>query len=148
MDHCNYYWLVAFLEAIYKGMNPFKTIQVFHDHLNACFIPLSFYLTVYESICNMPAVRGYCQGSNIIRWHYNTVSGRCDTFRYSGCGGNENNFDTPNQCAAKCEIGESSEVVVCQEILLTSNKLRIKQAFPLCFKREHVAWMFLHSKEA
>jgi len=63
---------------------------------------------VYESICNMPAVKGYCKGSSIIRWHYNTVSGRCDTFRYSGCGGNENNFDKPNECAKKCEVDESS----------------------------------------
>ena len=54
----------------------------------------------------MPPVKGYCKDGNIIRWHYDKVSGRCDKFRYSDCGGNENNFETPNQCAEKCEIGK------------------------------------------
>ncbi|XP_065054572.1 uncharacterized protein LOC135683288 isoform X1 [Rhopilema esculentum] len=62
---------------------------------------------VYESICNMPAVKGYCQKGTMVRWYYNAVAGRCDIFRYSGCGGNENNFDTPSKCAEKCETGGS-----------------------------------------
>ena len=54
----------------------------------------------------MPAVKGYCQKGTIVRWYYNAVAGRCDIFRYSGCGGNENNFDTPSKCAEKCETGK------------------------------------------
>lgn len=53
-------------------------------------------------VCNLPLVIGtgrYC----IPRWYYNRSSGKCKFFFYSGCNGNENNFQTYHLCQNLCE---------------------------------------------
>eukprot|EP00794_Sanderia_malayensis_P014103 gene14103-15576_t len=57
---------------------------------------------VYDTICDMPAVRGFCQDASVIRYHYNNEAGRCEAFKFSNCGGNENNFPDPKSCEEKC----------------------------------------------
>lgn len=39
------------------------------------------------------------------------MSGQCEKFVYGGCGGNENNYNTLEECELACEDkGESSDV--------------------------------------
>ena len=40
--------------------------------------------------------------ASISRWTYNVYTGDCQTFNYSGCGGNANNFYTAESCRAAC----------------------------------------------
>ncbi|OUC44664.1 putative Kunitz/Bovine pancreatic trypsin inhibitor domain protein, partial [Trichinella nativa] len=40
----------------------------------------------------------------IPRWYYNDITGRCESFYYSGQGGNENNFATFETCQMLCEV--------------------------------------------
>ncbi|XP_060116687.1 WAP, Kazal, immunoglobulin, Kunitz and NTR domain-containing protein 1 [Heteronotia binoei] len=37
-----------------------------------------------------------------VRWHYDSKKGSCVTFRYGGCGGNRNHFDTYEECRLAC----------------------------------------------
>ena len=36
------------------------------------------------------------------RWFFNATSKNCSMFIYGGCGGNENNFESKEDCEAKC----------------------------------------------
>jgi hypothetical protein len=54
-----------------------------------------------SAICSLPAVAGDCDGA-IPRFFHNSDTGFCETFVYGGCGGNENNFETLEECEAEC----------------------------------------------
>lgn len=57
--------------------------------------------------CNLPKESGDC-GEKQARWHFAQSDNKCMPFYYSGCGGNDNNYDSENSCAEKCPptIGE------------------------------------------
>lgn len=46
-----------------------------------------------------------------IRWYYKTDIQRCDRFWYRGCGGNNNNFKTEEECQQTCTAGGGRPVV-------------------------------------
>lgn len=54
-----------------------------------------------EDVCELPAVEGPCRAV-IPRWYFNDASGMCERFRYGGCGGNRNNFQTLDECEHRC----------------------------------------------
>ncbi|XP_067915424.1 kielin/chordin-like protein isoform X4 [Heterodontus francisci] len=59
-------------------------------------------------VCSLPRVKGSCNGRHSVptrRWFYNSPSGLCEEFDYSGCGGNNNNFETHEECKRRCEVG-------------------------------------------
>ncbi|XP_060698750.1 kielin/chordin-like protein isoform X3 [Hemiscyllium ocellatum] len=59
-------------------------------------------------VCSLPRLKGVCKGKHSIstrRWFYSTLSGLCEEFDYSGCGGNSNNFQTREECTKRCEVG-------------------------------------------
>uniref|UniRef100_A0A3Q0QZR3 BPTI/Kunitz inhibitor domain-containing protein n=1 Tax=Amphilophus citrinellus TaxID=61819 RepID=A0A3Q0QZR3_AMPCI len=51
--------------------------------------------------CFTPVDRGMCDGAER-RFAYNPEKKRCQSFSYSGCGGNENNFISRKHCIHKC----------------------------------------------
>ncbi|XP_067942648.1 BPTI/Kunitz domain-containing protein-like [Watersipora subatra] len=54
-----------------------------------------------DSVCVLPKEQGVCV-SAMARWYHNSVTGQCEVFIYSGCGGNANNFMTKEACDAQC----------------------------------------------
>src|SRR4051812_3231895 len=42
-----------------------------------------------------------CRGT-VKRWHYNSTSQVCRPFSWSGCAGNDNRFDTREDCETRC----------------------------------------------
>ena len=50
---------------------------------------------------------GDCRAA-ITRYYYNQLTGRCETFSYGGCGGNENNFRTLEECEETCRVIEEN----------------------------------------
>lgn len=56
------------------------------------------------SWCLTPADRGLCH-ANETRFYYNGIIGKCRPFKYSGCGGNENNFTSKKACLRACQKG-------------------------------------------
>ncbi|XP_036433418.1 tissue factor pathway inhibitor a isoform X2 [Colossoma macropomum] len=62
-------------------------------------------------ICLSPVNRGDCAGSER-RYVYSQRVKRCQVFRYSGCGGNKNNFTTKKLCMKKCMPGHKMPVQI------------------------------------
>lgn len=54
-----------------------------------------------HDFCRVPKVVGRCRAS-MPRWWYNVTGGSCQQFVYGGCGGNDNNYLTKEQCSEKC----------------------------------------------
>ncbi|XP_048525881.1 spondin-1 [Dendroctonus ponderosae] len=51
--------------------------------------------------CSLPMDVGACK-SNIDRWYFDAMKNGCEIFSYSGCEGNQNNFNTLEQCQTLC----------------------------------------------
>lgn len=54
-----------------------------------------------DNPCNLESDTGPCRAS-IPRFFFNVQSGKCEMFVYGGCAGNDNNFETANDCERKC----------------------------------------------
>ena len=53
--------------------------------------------------CGKPVKEGLClDRMSVPRWFYDQRRGVCDIFYYTGCGGNENRFDSYKQCHDVC----------------------------------------------
>ncbi|KAL6740202.1 hypothetical protein Aduo_013581 [Ancylostoma duodenale] len=51
-------------------------------------------------ICSLPPLTGSCSRARIM-WYYDTETGRCERFSFSGCG-NLNRFPSKMQCEQAC----------------------------------------------
>ncbi|XP_060666607.1 PI-stichotoxin-She2b-like [Drosophila nasuta] len=54
-------------------------------------------LSCYEPVSN----RGYCFGFYKL-WSFDYTTGQCVPFVYGGCGGNNNRFESREQCEFLC----------------------------------------------
>uniref|UniRef100_A0A5S6QET2 BPTI/Kunitz inhibitor domain-containing protein n=1 Tax=Trichuris muris TaxID=70415 RepID=A0A5S6QET2_TRIMR len=52
--------------------------------------------------CSMHLDAGPCRAL-LPRYFYNASADLCEPFTYGGCGGNENNFNTLEECQMRCE---------------------------------------------
>ena len=57
--------------------------------------------------CHLPPKAGPCNRHHK-RYYYNATLGKCHHFNYSGCEGNNNNFDSLLSCEDSCS--EASKV--------------------------------------
>ncbi|CAD7088135.1 unnamed protein product [Hermetia illucens] len=53
--------------------------------------------------CLLPPEVGHCRSTNN-RWFYDQGTQDCAIFPYSGCGGNDNNFESREDCLETCRI--------------------------------------------
>lgn len=51
--------------------------------------------------CTEPPLTGGCRHSNT-KWYYNPVIQDCARFNFGGCGGNDNRFDSKENCMTMC----------------------------------------------
>ncbi|XP_011694057.1 PREDICTED: kunitz-type protease inhibitor AFAPI-I-like [Wasmannia auropunctata] len=54
-----------------------------------------------SSNCLLPIEKGSCR-AYITRYAYNSASGKCERFIYTGCDENANNFKSMAQCEETC----------------------------------------------
>ncbi|KAK6178076.1 hypothetical protein SNE40_012908 [Patella caerulea] len=54
-----------------------------------------------SSVCQLPVIAGDCN-QEIPRYGWNTESGNCEYFIYTGCGGNRNKFQSQKDCLEMC----------------------------------------------
>jgi len=47
-------------------------------------------------------LEGRC-AKNVTRWYFDSYTENCHQFRYSGCGGNKNNFIDADSCMNACQ---------------------------------------------
>uniref|UniRef100_A0A452S6B0 BPTI/Kunitz inhibitor domain-containing protein n=1 Tax=Ursus americanus TaxID=9643 RepID=A0A452S6B0_URSAM len=52
--------------------------------------------------CFLDEDSGLCRGY-MTRYFYNNQSKKCEGFKYGGCLGNQNNFESLEQCKKTCE---------------------------------------------
>ncbi|KAI6189900.1 Papilin [Aphelenchoides bicaudatus] len=55
-----------------------------------------------KEICSLPFEAGPCEGIEK-KWFFDANAGRCRSFTYSGCGGNENRYDDEADCFNACK---------------------------------------------
>ena len=80
-----------------------------------CFTPMNLKFIVYTQfinlpidecivtvVCKLPSEAGRCQG-DFPRFFYDMDMKKCRQFTYGGCRGNQNNFDTLQECQQFCE---------------------------------------------
>lgn len=51
--------------------------------------------------CRLPVRKGVCRAL-IPRWSFDPSTGECREFKFGGCDGNGNNFETQQQCENMC----------------------------------------------
>uniref|UniRef100_A0A803W042 Tissue factor pathway inhibitor n=1 Tax=Ficedula albicollis TaxID=59894 RepID=A0A803W042_FICAL len=69
------------------------------------FFPLSFSPPAGPLLCYSPKDEGLCS-SSVPRYYYDIKTKSCKEFRYTGCGGNANNFVTETDCYNVCRNGK------------------------------------------
>lgn len=52
-------------------------------------------------MCYQPVDSGNCSESNVA-FYYDMEKRTCTSFNYTGCGGNENRFNSEEQCERHC----------------------------------------------
>ena len=52
--------------------------------------------------CAMPKESGPCKEAHF-NWFWDATKSRCNWFYYSGCGGNQNWFDSESECMERCQ---------------------------------------------
>lgn len=53
--------------------------------------------------CQQPALEGTCN-QDLERWYFDTQMQKCLPFQYGGCGSNDNNFVTMDECTDLCTL--------------------------------------------
>ena len=53
-------------------------------------------------MCTQPKAAGTC-GNRVERFWYNARTRNCESFVYSGCQANDNNFETYEDCSNYCQ---------------------------------------------
>lgn len=86
-----------------------------------------------DSVCGLQMNAGVtCAVSQAAqsKYYFDVTTGTCRTFQYSGCGGNDNRFDTQQQCESFCLASKAADSV--QTFFLSSDSLLLLELTYFC----------------
>ncbi|KAK7502647.1 hypothetical protein BaRGS_00006222 [Batillaria attramentaria] len=63
------------------------------------------------AVCHLKPQSGNCR-AYVPQWFYNVTSEKCEVFIYGMCGGNENRFNSPEECYSHCNSARNPCAVV------------------------------------
>ena len=69
----------------------------------------------FQDICTLPVESGDCR-AYVPSWYYDVSTRTCHKFVYGGCEGNDNRFDTEEECLNRCQTdvtGVGTYDVIC-----------------------------------
>jgi hypothetical protein len=67
---------------------------------------LRYYLFIILDACFLPKIEGPCEGY-YPHWYYDSERKQCGQFIYGGCLGNNNRFETREECQDLCVIPDT-----------------------------------------
>uniref|UniRef100_A0A8C6W0G7 Collagen alpha-1(XXVIII) chain n=1 Tax=Nothobranchius furzeri TaxID=105023 RepID=A0A8C6W0G7_NOTFU len=93
---------VSFAAANFLRLKP--------DQLASCQVP--FFsppeLPPMDPRCELTIDQGTCR-NYVIRWYYDKQANACAQFWYGGCNGNNNRYETEDECKTTCVVSRISE---------------------------------------
>ncbi|KAI4462409.1 spondin [Holotrichia oblita] len=87
--------------------NVIERVECYNDEAPSC----DESTTIPALACSLAVDVGLCR-SNVDRWHFNSIKGKCELFSYSGCEGNKNNFRTLEMCEHICGNYQSMMIAI------------------------------------
>ncbi|KAM9216385.1 tissue factor pathway inhibitor 2 [Dugong dugon] len=78
------------------------------------------------SFCYSPKDEGLCS-ANVTRYYFNPRHKICETFTYTGCGGNDNNFVSIRDCEKVCAKALKKKKKKIRKFVLASRSLKLQK---------------------
>ncbi|XP_053607897.1 inter-alpha-trypsin inhibitor-like isoform X2 [Plodia interpunctella] len=60
------------------------------------------HIWMWDLYCRLQSAKGDCK-DHMTRYYYNSDFDECHHFNYSGCNGNQNNFESHAECEQRCK---------------------------------------------
>ena len=73
-----------------------------HSNINLALSCIVFSSAAIPKLCSLEPDPGFCM-AYFQNYFYNSTSEKCELFVYGGCQGNENNFETKDDCEDTCK---------------------------------------------
>ncbi|XP_014823222.1 PREDICTED: WAP, Kazal, immunoglobulin, Kunitz and NTR domain-containing protein 2-like [Poecilia mexicana] len=89
-----------------NDQSPRKVFDTYEGCIQCCGPELS-------RPCRLPALQGRCKAYEP-RWAYISTMGKCQSFIYGGCEGNDNNFESKQLCEEMCPFQKNHQCKACK----------------------------------
>jgi len=96
--------------------------------IGPCWIPrIKKSWNISAEKCGLPLVKGACK-KFLPKYGFNTATSRCEKFIYGGCGGNDNKFNTLEECVNLCGGLEPEESLACEATKCNTQEAMVYRA--------------------